>query len=61
MLIRNAAGPKFTAGPKYLPTELPQLTTEPQDPNLLFSFVACFIVFPFSNNIRTSVPFLQTT
>jgi hypothetical protein len=49
------------AGPKYLPAELPQLSTEPQDPNLLFSLVACFIVFPFSNNIRTSVPFLQTT
>jgi hypothetical protein len=55
MLIRNAAGPK------YLPTELPQLLTEPQDPNLLFSLVACFIVFPFSNIIRTYVPFLQTT
>jgi hypothetical protein len=60
MLIRNTAGPKFAAEPKYLPTELPQLSTEPQDPNLLFSLVACFIVFPFSNNILTSVLFLQT-
>jgi hypothetical protein len=60
MLIRIAAGPKFAAGPKYLQTELPQLSTEPQDPNLLILLVASFILFPFSNNILTSVLFLQT-
>jgi hypothetical protein len=52
------------AGAKYLQKEPPQepnLVSEPQEPNLPFSRVACFIVCLFSNDICTSVPFLQTT
>jgi hypothetical protein len=39
--VSRRFGTPQDAGPKYLPAELPQLSTEPQDPNLLFSLVAC--------------------